>query len=101
MIFSKPTKKLIFKYKHIVLLLLVTLFLVFYNNPYKETFDINQCTSGEVLDERTTLYCNAADQITTDVKTVAFELIRDKCYENVDRCMTFLTEMLTPPAEPQ
>lgn len=60
MIFSKQTKNLIFKYKHIILLLLVTLFLVFYNNPYKETFDDNEA--------RAAIYQSAISQITDDLK---------------------------------
>ena len=60
MIFSKQTKNLIFKYKHIILLLLVTVFLVFYNNPYKETFDDNE--------ERTAIYRSAISQFIDDLK---------------------------------
>ena len=99
MISIKDTKHLLFKYKYVIILLIVTVFFLFYNRPNNETFDINQCTSGEVLDERTALYCDATEQITEDVKNVALQLIRNKCYENIDRCMRVIKEIFTPPPE--
>ena len=41
----------------------------------------------------------ATEQITEDVKNVAIQLIRNKCYENIDRCMRVIKEIFTPPPE--
>ncbi len=101
MIFSKQAKNMLFKYKYIILLLLVTVFCVIYNNPKKESFNVNQCTSGEELDERTALYCNATEQLATDAKSFAYNIIRNACYADVDRCKTVLTEILTASDEEQ
>lgn len=61
---GKQTKKHLFKY--VVLLLSIIVFLIFYNNPYNETFDNNE--------EREGIYLSAISQIREDVTNKLKEL---------------------------
>tara|TARA_B100002051_G_C16739145_1_gene643153 strand:+ start:250 stop:432 length:183 start_codon:yes stop_codon:yes gene_type:complete len=59
MISIKDTKHLLFKYKYFILLLIVTVFFLFYNNSIEEDF--------ENTGERNAIYQSALGQIRNDL----------------------------------
>ena len=66
MISIKDTKHLLFKYKYVIFLLIVTVFFLFYNNSIEEDF--------ENTDERNAIYQSALGQIRNDLGELGHKL---------------------------